>query len=755
MADDVTIEIGVDASGAAKGVRKFSKTASKSLKSVTDSIFSVKNALIGVSGVLAGRAIIGGLNAVTDAAAVQEDAINAINTAMKISGEFSADAAQGMQDFASGIQESTKFGDEAILQQLALAKSFGATNEQAQDAVTAAVEFAAATGKSLEEANRQVSKTLGGFAGELGEINPAIKALTSEQLKAGEATKILIEQFGGSAQAQINTFSGAVAQTSNTFGDLLEEIGGLITKSPVVVKAISGLNKGFQQLIKFINNNSDAISKFVGKSIIFLIKGFSQVVKSVSAAIVGVSNFIKAALNLTVINDIVANLGQVFNFLTLGVVRAIESIVGTIENLLIFASDIPGVGDKFKDAINGVDEFRRAMEGVGDLISKDILSADKVDTQGIIDNLSAISDTATTVGDDISSVIDNLTDELEELSNKKTVITIETDITAPAPVKVDAAAAKKDRKEALATAATITKGLLGGAEGARKLLVTGASAAADAFFPGAGAVVGPIVEALSQGPEFVTEMVDGFVEALPELLDNIAQAIPALITALVDNADKIIIAVIKAAPALFRAIAIELPKALADPAVWADVATSLVEALAQEITGNETLFFKPEKLKGIFKDAFSDVIEAIKLSLFEPINVLIDFLDDFKFPEIEVPSLGGGGGSGGFIGQTARRVAGGAHGGTIPEGFPNDSFGPINVESGELIIPRTDTDNLRQFLATQQQGGGPDNQGMEAILTRILQALEGGGGVTEVRLSDEGLANAILELDQRSERLTA
>ena len=217
--------------------------ATKRLGVIAASVFAVSSV------VRFGRAVI-------SSASRQEDAINSLNTALRTSGEFSDRASRDLQDFASSLQQVTKFGDEAVLEQLALAKAFGATNDQAKLVTEAAVELAAATGKSLEEATRQVAKTLGGFAGELGEVNPAIKALTAEQLRAGEAARVLIEQYGGTATAQLDTFSGATAQLSNTFGDLLEEIGFLITRNPVVIRSIKAAEEGVREFIQSLETGS-------------------------------------------------------------------------------------------------------------------------------------------------------------------------------------------------------------------------------------------------------------------------------------------------------------------------------------------------------------------------------------------------------------------------------------------------------------------------------------------------------------------
>ena len=51
----------------------------------------------------------------------------------------------------------------------------------------------------LDSAMRNLNKTYGGLAGELGETVPELRGLTAEQMKNGAAVKILGERYKGLA----------------------------------------------------------------------------------------------------------------------------------------------------------------------------------------------------------------------------------------------------------------------------------------------------------------------------------------------------------------------------------------------------------------------------------------------------------------------------------------------------------------------------------------------------------------------------
>lgn len=209
-----------------------------------------------IGAAFAGREII-------QAAQRQEDAINSLNNSLRAAGTFSEGASKGIQDFATAIQATTTLGDEAVLEQVALARNFTRTNEEATKLTEAAIELSAATGISLDSAVKNLGKTFGGLTGELGESVPALRNLTKEQLQAGEAIDFVLDRFGGSAQAQVKTFSGAVTQLENVFGDLLEELGFLITRNPIVVKTIEFVSKEIQNLTKGVNSLSEDSEGFL------------------------------------------------------------------------------------------------------------------------------------------------------------------------------------------------------------------------------------------------------------------------------------------------------------------------------------------------------------------------------------------------------------------------------------------------------------------------------------------------------------
>ena len=296
--DDITFQVGADTKDAQKSIQTFEKGAKRSFSNIekagkdigkgfdsirkgvgraTDSLFSLKGAIVGV---LAGAGLVKFIDSVTDAAAVQETAIKSLSFALENSKDSSLAALEGFEQYASALQDSTGLADETALSIIGLAKSFGASDQSAKDFAAASIELAAVTGKTVEETSRQLVKSLGGLAGELGEISPIFKSLTAEQLKAGGAARAVLENFSGAAAAQLDTYAGSVSALGGRFGDLQEAFGRIITENPAVARVISSLSDAFKTLTKFVDDNADTIRRSFNKVLLETLKAARSLVRS-------------------------------------------------------------------------------------------------------------------------------------------------------------------------------------------------------------------------------------------------------------------------------------------------------------------------------------------------------------------------------------------------------------------------------------------------------------------------------------------
>lgn len=171
--------------------------------------------------------------------------VAAANTQLQAEAKL-LNALQGREDVqqrliaqAGELQSRTTLGDEAIIEQQAFLAALGLSEKQIGDTIEAAAQLSAALNMDLGSAVKNLAKTYGGMTGELGEGIPALKELTTEQLKAGEAVKFVNENYKGFAETAADTGAGPLVQLKNALGDLAEQFGVILL--PAVQKLSSWL----------------------------------------------------------------------------------------------------------------------------------------------------------------------------------------------------------------------------------------------------------------------------------------------------------------------------------------------------------------------------------------------------------------------------------------------------------------------------------------------------------------------------------
>lgn len=198
-----------------------------------------------------------GIRETSEALKVQEKAERALETAAMNNPYLNKSSVERLKEFASSLQSIGNVGDEEMLRLMAPLAAADRTVDEIENIVSAAMELSAGSTMSLESAIVNLGKTYSGLAGELGESIPQIRALTAEQLKNGEAVKVIAEKYKGMAAATAD----ARIQAQNAKGDFKEAIGE-ITKP--TADAWDNFWKGFYekgiQAINWIDEKLDKLS---------------------------------------------------------------------------------------------------------------------------------------------------------------------------------------------------------------------------------------------------------------------------------------------------------------------------------------------------------------------------------------------------------------------------------------------------------------------------------------------------------------
>lgn len=629
----VDLELNADLKKASKEIDEFSKESKSALDGLKVGFKTLAAAAGAVAGAFAVKKLV-------DAAAVQEQAIKSLNTALALTGDFTEEASKDFQNFASELQQNSTIGDETALSLVSLAKSMGATNEQTKEIIQAAADLSAVTGDSLETSVRNLSKTLGGLKGELGETQPELRNLTAEQLKAGAAIDIISKKYAGTAKELTKTFSGAVTQTTNTFGDLLEEIGMLITQNPLVIEAIGFMNEAFAELGKWVSDNRQAFIDFTIDAVGEVVKAFGFLIDIVGNVVAVFGNF-NAVIDLAIValadlglgavevgDSVIKGFKSIINLGLQPFIERIESVAGALSVFGLVSDESLGKLDSALKSItldsstSGLEAMKSDIEAFRDA-AVDGLGESSAE---VLETKSAFSETADEInmfaerltdmknaGDDANKTLKNLSKANKELAEeaKKSKPFTEREFGSFGNTTITGAGI-------IAGGGALASGLAGGAQGANQLFQTGAAAAADAFLPGSGAIAGPLAGLLASGPEAAKAQVEAFIDQIPIIIDNVVEALPVVVEALAGNMDKVVIALAKGAPDIAFALAVEVPLALAE---------SLPPALGRILTAfAEGATFEFEKLFGLFDTGLGGVVGDFGTALSDAFKGLVEGL---------------------------------------------------------------------------------------------------------------------------------
>lgn len=175
---------------------------------------------------------------------------------------------QGLLDYASSLQRSSVFGDEAILTAQALLAAFIKDEEQLKLATKATIDLAAAKGMDLNAAADLIGKSIGSSTNALSRYGIEVEGAVGSTQRLETATSSIARLYGGQALQQSLTLSGAMQQLANTFGDFQEKVGGEFTND--VKRLVVSLNLFLQR----VQENEEGL------------KNLAQAIKLVSIAAV-------------------------------------------------------------------------------------------------------------------------------------------------------------------------------------------------------------------------------------------------------------------------------------------------------------------------------------------------------------------------------------------------------------------------------------------------------------------------------------
>ncbi len=261
---DIKYLVEVDATGAVKSVKNFddvlddlkknSAGAEGAHKSLWKQV-ALGQAVYDVAK-KTGREFVDFLKDSVKASIESEDANNRLNSALESTGRTVGPLSEHFREYADQLMKQTVYDDEAIKGAQALLLQLTNLDQQGMDEATkGALGLATVMGTDLNSAARMVAQAYGGNFNALGRMVPAVREAKTESEKLAAVKDFLTKAFQR-AQAETGTFGGKLKQLGNTYGEIKEAAGKLVTQNYAVMDSLSKIAEG----IVYLANADDMLA---------------------------------------------------------------------------------------------------------------------------------------------------------------------------------------------------------------------------------------------------------------------------------------------------------------------------------------------------------------------------------------------------------------------------------------------------------------------------------------------------------------
>jgi hypothetical protein len=155
-------------------------------------------------------------------AAIEKQTL-AFGSAIEHAGQLTGGASSRLSQLSGVFSKLTGETEGTIQGFITLLATSGRTEEQI-GAIMQVSADAAASGKDFSSTVNQLNKTFGGLSGELGETIPELKNLTAEQLRNGDAVKLLGARYKGLS----NDLADSSDVSLKNYANAMEKVQGIL-----------------------------------------------------------------------------------------------------------------------------------------------------------------------------------------------------------------------------------------------------------------------------------------------------------------------------------------------------------------------------------------------------------------------------------------------------------------------------------------------------------------------------------------------
>jgi len=241
------------------------KVASKEINNGLDFDNLKKSALKFAAGIVTIGTAVAVFKKAFDEAREGERVINSFNAALFSTGNFTKAASSSFIAYSESLEKTLGISKSVTLEGAKLLVTIGNLSGQGLERATkASLDLAAALGKDASTGFELISKAAAGNTEILGRYGIKLDQNIPKNERFAATLKLIESRFGGLAEQSSNTLDGALSKLNIQFGNIFENIGQLITNSPVIRKAVELVAKGFEGIAENLKGLSQLdFDKFV------------------------------------------------------------------------------------------------------------------------------------------------------------------------------------------------------------------------------------------------------------------------------------------------------------------------------------------------------------------------------------------------------------------------------------------------------------------------------------------------------------
>lgn len=378
---------------------------------------SIRNALL--VWFFALRPVIDLTKSAITAAIAQEDAEMKLAAAFRATGRGSAESLEHIKAYASELQRTIGVSDDQVISASAVLAKFKLTESQIKRVLPLVVDLNTAMKRNgdenanLEGTAKMVGTALTKTTTYLERMGVTIDDTTRKTKDFDSILKAIEGAVGGTGAAMATTYSGQFGILKAAIGDLAEEFGMMITKSPVVVSSMRMITGSVIEMTDRVKESRETTDSFRETWLKF------------SASMIGIGTAIKALWRIILIGlkeiiVITLKVSEAFTTLTLRIFEMNKKVYDTIPFMKKYSDICQKVIDQneilketYKNAANSIqDEVNATIQAISEM------GTEAVDTYAdIVAGANAVSEAQKSGLEGLKSVTGDITDEIGNTFN--------------------------------------------------------------------------------------------------------------------------------------------------------------------------------------------------------------------------------------------------------------------------------------------------------------------------------------------------